>query len=126
MKKYYFVLAFTLLGIKCFSQNSIAEYPGGNEAFGKKFLEMLYAYVDVQNYAIDGKVTFIINIDKTGKPNNLDVSPKIKNGAMFVDDAKYALKKVKAIWKPATKDGIAVESKYIFNVNFSTNTYDHD
>ncbi|MCU7617355.1 energy transducer TonB [Chryseobacterium sp. PBS4-4] len=126
MKKYLVVLLLLFLGFKGFSQETKAEYEGGNAVFANKFMEMLYAYVDVQSYAIEGTVTYIINIDKTGKASHLDIIPKIKNGDMFVDDSQYALKKVKGKWKPATKDGIAVSSKYIMKVNFKSNTYDHD
>ncbi|KPE51465.1 energy transducer TonB [Chryseobacterium indologenes] len=134
MKKHLLLLPLLFIGIKGFSQNTIptettaytqrAEFPGGDEAFRKQFMNMLHAYVDAQSYAIDGTVTFVINIDKTGKMDRLDVLPKIKNGEMFIDDVKYALKKVKGKWKPAMKDGVSVESKYIFKVNFATETYD--
>jgi hypothetical protein len=126
MKKYLVVVLLLFLGFKGFSQETKAEYEGGNAVFANKFMEMLYAYVDVQSYAIEGTVTYIINVDKTGKASHLDIIPKIKNGDMFVDDSQYALKKVKGKWKPATKDGIAVSSKYIMKVNFKSNTYDHD
>ena len=134
MKKYLLLLPLLFIGIKGYSQNTVqaetpiytqrAEFPGGNEAFRKQFMDMLHAYVDAQSYAINGTVTFVINIDKTGKMDRLDVLPKIKNGEMFIDDVKYALKKVKGKWKPAMKDGVAVESKIIFKVNFTTGTYD--
>lgn len=134
MKKYLLLLPLLFIGIKGFSQNTIqsetptytqrAEFPGGDEAFRKQFMNMLHAYVDAESYAINGTVTFVINIDKTGKMDRLDVLPKIKNSEMFIDDVKYALKKVKGKWKPAMKDGVAVESKYIFKVNFTTGTYD--
>ncbi|MDR6921538.1 MULTISPECIES: energy transducer TonB [Chryseobacterium] len=134
MKKYLLLLPLLFIGIKGFSQNTMqceiprytqrAEFPRGDEAFRKQFVNMLHAYVDAESYAINGTVTFVINIDKTGKMDRLDVLPKIKNGEMFIDDVKYALKKVKGKWKPAMKDGVAVESKYIFKVNFTTGTYE--
>lgn len=126
MKKYLAALILLFLGSKGFSQDTRAEYESGNAAFANKFMEMLHAYVDFQAYAIEGKVTYIINVDKTGKTNRLDVLPKIKNGKMFVDDSQYALKKVKGKWKPATKDDIAISSKYIIKVDYKSNTYDHD
>jgi hypothetical protein len=126
MKKYLVIFLLFILGFKGFSQEVRAEYEGGNAAFANKFMQMLHAYVGFQNYALDGKITYIINIDKTGKADHLDVLPKIKNGEMFVDDSRYALKKVKGKWKPATKDGTAISSKYIMRIDFKSNTYDHD
>ena len=126
MKKYLLVLFLIFLGFEGFSQETKPEYEGGNAIFANKFMEMLYAYVDVQSYAIEGIVTYLINIDKTGKASHLDILPNIKNGDMFVDDSQYALKKVKGKWKPATKDGVAISSKYMMKVNFKSNSYDHD
>lgn len=114
MKKYLAALLLLFLGFKGFSQDTRAEYEGGNAAFANKFMEMLHAYVDFQAYAIEGKVTYIINVNKTGKTNRIDVLPKIKNGEMFMDDSQYALKKVKGKWRPATKDGIAINSKIYY------------
>lgn len=45
---------------------------------------------------------------------------------MFIDDMKYAAKKVKSKWTPAAKDGIPVDSKFVMRVSFSNNVYDHD
>lgn len=95
MKKYLAAILLLFLGFKGFSQNTRAEYEDGNVAFANKFMEMLHAYVDFQAYTIEGKVTYIINVDETGKTNRLDILPKIKNGEMFVDDSQYALKKSK-------------------------------
>ncbi|WP_051884407.1 energy transducer TonB [Chryseobacterium luteum] len=136
MKKYLLLLPLLFTGIRGFSQNTVqtemtaytwkAEFPGGDDAFRKQFMDMLYAYVDTQSYAINGKVIFVINIAPDGKMNRLDILPKIKNSEMFVDDVKYAMKKIKGKWKPAMKDNTPVDSKVIIKVNFSTNIYDHD
>ena len=137
MKKYILLLPLLFIGIKGFSQQTPqvevipsytqkAEFPGGDEAFRKQFMDMLHAYVDPQNYAINGKVIFVINIAPDGKMNRLNVLPKIKNSEMFIDDVKYAMKKIKGKWKPAMKENTPVDSKITVKVNFSTNGYDHD
>jgi hypothetical protein len=136
MKKYLLLLLLLCIGIKSFSQNTSpvevasytqkAKFPGGDEVFRKQFMDMLYAYVDTQSYAINGKITFLINISPEGKMNKLDVVPKIKNSEMFIDDVKYAMKKIKGKWTPAMYGDTPVDSKMIIKVNFNTNTYDHD
>lgn len=126
MKKYIIILFLFLFSIKGFSQEKKAEFPGGEEAFKTEFMNMVHAYVDIALYALQGEVTFIFNIDPKGKPNNLDVLPKFKNNEMFIDDMKYAMKKVKKKWSPATKDGVPVDSKYVMKVRFKHNTYDID
>ena len=137
MKKYLLILSLLLIGFKGFSQEITtqsqtteiiqkAEFPGGDQAFQKEFMNMVHAYIDMALYAIQGKVTFIFNIDEKGKINKIDILPKFKNNEMFIDDMKYAVKKVKGKWKPATKNGVPVDSKFVMKVNFSTNTYDYD
>lgn len=136
MKKYLLLLLLLCIGIKSFSQNTSpvvvasytqrAKFSGGDETFRKQFIDMLYAYVDTRSYAINGEMTFLINISSEGKMNKLDVVPKIKNSEMFIDDVKYAMKKIKGKWTPAMYGDAPVDSKIIIKVNFSTNAYDHD
>lgn len=138
MKKYLLILPLLLFSGKGFSQTAgsqahtttvnyqKAEFPGGDEAFRKEFMDMVHAYIDMALYAVQGNITFIFNIDPKGKISNIDVLPKFKNNEMFIDDMKYAAKKVKGKWKPALQNGIPVDSKLVIKVNFSHNTYDHD
>lgn len=105
------------------SQN--AEYPGGDEAFTKEFLQMIHAYVDLRKYAVNGKFVFVFDVNTNGKVDNLDVLPKVKNSEMFIDDMKFAIKKVKKKWKPAMKDGQPVVSKKIIKINFTSDHFDH-
>jgi len=138
MKKYLLIFPLFILSSKGFSQETAvqvqhtsenyqkAQFPGGDEAFQKEFMNMVHAYIDMALYTIQGKVTFVFNIDPKGKINNIDVLPKFKNNEMFIDDMKYATKKVKGKWKPAIKNGVAVDSKFVMRVNFDNNGYDHD
>lgn len=79
MKHYFLMLPLLFLSHKGFSQQTAvqtyqtsenyqkAEFPGGDEAFRKQFMNMVYAYIDIALYAIQGEVTFIFNIDTKGK-----------------------------------------------------------
>lgn len=133
------VLPFLLLSFKGFSQEikaqiqvqpgedfRKAEFPGGENAFRKEFLNMVHAYIDVALYAIQGEVTFLFNINSKGKIDKIDILPRFKNDETFIDDMKFAAKKVKGKWQPATKNGIPVDSKLIMKIRFNNNTYDHD
>lgn len=139
MKKYLLILPLCFIGVKGLSQETKAqiqiqqgedfrkaEFPGGEDAFRKEFLNMVHAYIDVALYAIQGEVTFLFNINPKGKIDKVDILPRFKNDEMFIDDMKYALKKVKGKWQPATKNGIPVDSKLIMKIRFNNNTYDHD
>ncbi|BAP33848.1 uncharacterized protein CHSO_4811 [Chryseobacterium sp. StRB126] len=105
------------------SQN--AEFPGGDDAFTKEFLQMIHAYIDLKKYAVNGKFVFVFDVNTSGKVENLDVLPKVKNSEMFIDDMKFAIKKVKKKWKPAMKDGQPVISKKIIKINFTSDHFDH-
>lgn len=94
-----------------------AEFPGGMEAFRKEFMTMVYGYVDVTAYAVNGPFSFIITIDEKGKMSELVIYPKVKNDEEFVQDMTFAMKK----WKPATIDGKPISS----NINFTNFTTDH-
>ena len=50
-----------------------AEFPGGMEAFRKEFMTMVYGYVDVTAYAVNGPFSFIITIDEKGKTVLMDL-----------------------------------------------------
>ncbi|MGH1520178.1 energy transducer TonB [Chryseobacterium sp. JK1] len=139
MKKYLLILPLLLISGKGFSQEAKAqiqvekgedfkkaEFPGGEEAFKKEFMNMVYAYIDVALYAIQGEVTFLFNINSKGKIDKVDIMPRFKNDESFIDDMKFALKKVKGKWQPATKNGTPVDSKLIMKIRFQNNVYDHD
>ncbi|MFZ4931375.1 energy transducer TonB [Chryseobacterium sp. Mn2064] len=139
MKKYLLILPLLLISGKGFSQETKAqiqvekgddfkkaEFPGGEEAFRKEFMNMVYAYIDVALYAIQGEVTFLFNINSKGKIDKVDIMPRFKNDESFIDDMKFALKKVKGKWQPATKNGVPIDSKLIMKIRFQNNVYDHD
>lgn len=60
-----------------------------------------------------------------GKIKDLDIKPKVKDSEMFIDDMLFAMKKVKAKWKPAQQNGTPIESNYILSINFTSDHFDH-
>lgn len=103
-----------------------AQFPGGEEAFRAEFFKMVHGYIDLRQYAVNGVFYFSFKIDPNGKIKKLDVSPKVKNSEMFIDDMLFAMKKVKGKWKPAQRDGKPIESNYILSINFISDHFDHD
>lgn len=103
-----------------------AQFPGGDDAFRKEFFKMVHGYIDLRQYAVNGVFYFSFKIDTNGKIKKLDVSPKVKNSEMFIDDMLFAMKKVKGKWKPAQRDGKPIESNYILSINFISDHFDHD
>ena len=135
MMKKIIVAYFLLIGVVSLAQvqkqnieksttTRKAEFPGGDDAFRKEFMNMVHAYFDAQYYAVNGQFVFIFDIDKRGNISNLDITPKVKNSETFIEDMQFAMKKVKNKWKPALKDGKPTNSKYIIKINFYTDHTD--
>jgi len=119
------IIFFTSCSFLLFSQQTKAEFPGGTNAFQKEFMQMVHAYVDTKIYAVDGKFTFIVEIDEAGKMANLKIFPKVRNHEEFLQDMNFALKRIKKKWKPATENGIPKKSTFAFEINFTTDYADH-
>ena len=103
-----------------------AEFPGGTEAFRKEFMTMVYGYVDVTAYAVNGPFSFIITIDEKGKMSEMKIYPKVRNDEEFRQDMDFAMRRIKKKWKPALQNGVPVSSNIIFEINFSSEHSDHD
>ena len=56
----------------------------------------------------------------------IDVTPKVKNSELFVNDLNYILKKANKRWVAAQKGTEPVKSVYVYMVNFNTEVFDHD
>ncbi|WP_273004474.1 energy transducer TonB [Chryseobacterium sp.] len=136
MMKKYFLFLFLFFSFMGYSQEfktkndhaetyQNAEFPGGDEAFTKEFLQMIYSYIDLKKYAVNGKFVFVFDVNTAGRVENLDVLPKVKNSEMFIDDMRFAIKKVKKKWTPAMKDGRPAVSKKIIKIDFTSDHFDH-
>lgn len=130
-----------LIGLLCFSISilsqtpppsekllitSKAEFPGGETAFRNEFMKMVYGYVDITAYAVNGKFSFIIVIDEKGKMSELMIYPKVRNDEEFRNDMTFAMKRIKKKWKPALNNGVPVASRYLFDINFTSEHSDHE
>lgn len=131
--KYLFLIFAIFISSSFYSQNSDlsnvsgkAEFPGGQEAFRKEFMKMVYAYVDMTAYAVNGKFSFIITIDEKGKMSEMKIYPKVRNDEEFRQDMDFAMRRIKKKWKPALQNGVPVSSNIIFEINFSSEHSDHD
>lgn len=102
-----------------------AQFPGGDDAFRKEFFKMVHGYIELRQYAVNGIFYFTFKIDATGKIKKLDISPKVKNSEMFIEDMLFAMKKVKGKWKPAQRNGKPIESNYIMSINFISDHFDY-
>lgn len=103
-----------------------AEFPGGDNAYRNELYKMIHGYIDLSTYAANGIYTFSFDIDIDGKTKNLNVTPKVKNSELFIEDMLFCMKKIKTKWAPATENGVPVKSRYTIKINFVTDHFDHD
>lgn len=132
----FFLLMTLWISTPAFSQSettktsiladSKAEFPGGQDAFRKEYMRMVYAYVDMTAYAVNGKFSFILTIDEKGKMSELKIYPKVRNDEEFKQDMNFAMKRIKKKWKPAIKNGVPVSSNIIFDINFTSDHSDEE
>lgn len=108
------------------TEDSVAEFPGGQTVFRNEFMKMVYAYVDINAYAVNGKFTFVLTIDEKGKMSELKIYPKVKFDEEFKQDMNFAMKRIKKKWKPAIKNGVPVSSNIIFEINFTSDHSDEE
>ena len=120
---------FALMVINTFSQQKTWDkdpyYKEGNKKLNEEFQRAIDYAVD-QNYVVYGKMTFTIFINDKGIAKIIDVTPKVKNQKMLIDDLNYVLKKSNKKWVSATKETKPVQSFYNLTINFNTEVYDHD
>ncbi|MBN9311561.1 MAG: hypothetical protein BGO40_04305 [Chryseobacterium sp. 39-10] len=120
---------FALMVINTFSQQKTWDkdpyYKEGNKKLNEEFQRAIDYAVD-QNYVVYGKMTFTIFINDKGIAKIIDVTPKVKNQKMLIDDLNYVLKKSNKKWVSATKETKPVQSFYHLTINFNTEVYDHD
>lgn len=103
-----------------------AQYPGGADAFGKEFLFMVHSYLDMKQYAANGKFTFVFTIDEKGKITGTEIVPKVKNSQLFIEDMQFAASKIRKRFSPATRDGIPVASVYVAKITFYSDHIDEE
>ena len=101
-----------------------AQFQDGDTSFNRELFKYISAYVDKEIYVVNGTFFLHINIDKEGKVTDLDITPKVENGEMFVRDLKFAVKRIKKNWIPSKCNNIPVDSKIRIRLNFVTESAD--
>ncbi len=132
--KYFLLVLAVFISSTFYSQNSDlesnvtrkAEFPGGQNAFRNEFMKMVYAYVDMTAYAVNGKFSFVITIDEKGKMSELKIHPKVRNDEEFKQDMNFAMQRIKKKWKPALQNGVPISSNIIFEINFTSEHSDEE
>lgn len=92
------------------------EYPGGEDAL-HNFLDNNMKYPsEARKKNITGKVILSFIVDKLGNVTNVAVLKGIGGGC---DEEAVRVVKLMPKWKPATQDGLPVNVKYTFPINFA-------
>ncbi|AQY21857.1 energy transducer TonB [Riemerella anatipestifer] len=109
---------------KCFSNYEHARFEGGDALFSKDLAKYLVVYLDKDTYYAKGLFSINLEIDEKGRVGKTEVLPRLKNDDYFQTDVRYAIKRVKKAWKPATCNGIPVKSNIKIKTLFSPEFYD--
>lgn len=95
-----------------------AQFPGGDAAFNRELFKYISAYVDRETYVVNGNFYIQIEIDADGKAQQIEIHPKVANSELFLRDLKFAIRKIKKSWIPATCDASEIPSKIRITMNF--------
>ncbi|MEJ8597921.1 hypothetical protein JSO62_04350 [Riemerella anatipestifer] len=109
---------------KCSSNYEHARFEGGDALFSKDLAKYLVAYLDKDTYYAKGLFSINLEIDEKGRVGKTEVLPRLKNDDYFQTDVRYAIKRVKKAWKPATCNGVPVKSNIKIKTLFSPESYD--
>lgn len=97
-----------------------ANYLEGEAAFIEVLKKQINRNLNSDTYAADGDFYINLSIDKNGDVIQISIGPNIANTRYFYEDLKSAVEKIKGKWKPATCDGIAIDSQVKIKLLFDS------
>ncbi|ASE63128.1 hypothetical protein CRN76_17285 [Chryseobacterium indologenes] len=99
---------------------SRASFPPNNGvlSFSDEVRKNVEGYVDFDAYKINGKFTVFFTVETDGSTKVRDIEPKVANSEQLMEEIRFAFKKVKQKWIPATKNGIPVQTNLRIVLNF--------
>lgn len=109
--------ATVLPGVEYIEASETAEFPGGQEAF-RQYLQKNIRYPQMEReMGIQGNLYMKFTIDKTGTLTAIELLKPIPGSTYIAKEVERALK-ISPKWKPAKKNGRAVDDEFIIRFNF--------
>ena len=109
--------------LKC-ENPEYAQFPGGENSFKQVLCKNIQNDLNSGLYSVNGTFELHLNINKSGNLQSFKLLPEVLNSNLLYRDVEIALRRMNPKFKPATCNGIPVESKLRLKINFRTDSFD--
>lgn len=93
--------------------------PNGIDSFREEVLKNLNGYLDFEAYKVNGRFIVFFTIETDGSTKVSDIEPKVPNSKELLEDMRFAFKKIKRKWQPATLNGVPMQTNSRVPINFT-------
>lgn len=101
-----------------------AQFSGGENSFKQALSKNIQNDLNSGLYSVNGTFELHLNINKSGNLQSFKLLPEVQNSNLLYRDVELALRKMNPKFKPATCNGVPVESKLRQKINFRTDSFD--
>ena len=101
-----------------------AQFSGGENSFKQALSKNIQNDLNSGLYSVNGTFELQLNINKSGNLQSFKLLPEVPNSNLLYRDVEIALRRMNPKFKPATCNGIPVESKLRQKINFRTDSFD--
>ena len=101
-----------------------AQFSGGENSFKQALSKNIQNDLNSGLYSVNGTFELQLNINKSGNLQSFKLLPEVLNSNLLYRDVEIALRRMNPKFKPATCNGIPVESKLRQKINFRTDSFD--
>lgn len=101
-----------------------AQFSGGENSFKQALSKSIQNDLNSGLYSVNGTFELQLNINKSGNLQSFKLLPEVPNSNLLYRDVEIALRRMNPKFKPATCNGIPVESKLRQKINFRTDSFD--
>ena len=101
-----------------------AQFSGGENSFKQALSKNIQNDLNSGLYSVNGTFELQLNINKSGNLQSFKLLPEVPNSNLLYRDVEIALRRMNPKFKPATCNGIPVESKLRLKINFRTDSFD--
>lgn len=101
-----------------------AQFSGGENSFKQALSKNIQNDLNSGLYSVNGTFELHLNINKSGNLQSFKLLPDVQNSNLLYRDVELALRRMNPKFKPATCNGVPVESKLRLKINFRTDSFD--
>lgn len=101
-----------------------AQFSVGENSFKQALLKNIQNELNSGLYSVNGTFELQLILNKSGNLQSFKLLPEIQNSNLLYRDVEIALRRMNPKFKPATCNGIPVESKLRQKINFRTDSFD--